>query len=91
MEKYPEKNLFWGFAPLPAYSGKKGRFGGSHLYPRIAGKRGVLGVRTFTPLAGKKGFIRSPHTSSKYPIDPSGPVVAPVQQPDSYYPVTSCA
>ena len=61
-------------------------FGGSHLYPRIAGKRG----------AGKRGWKKGlathfQHTSNKYPIYPSGPAVAPVQQPDSYYPVSSCA
>jgi hypothetical protein len=61
LKKYPEKSLFWGLAPLPAYSGKKGL------------------------------VIRSPHTSNKYPIYPSGPAVAPVQQPDSYYPATSYA
>ena len=44
-------------------------FGGSHLYPRIAGKRGVLGVSTFTPLAGKKGLEKGPIRS--YPYRPS--------------------
>jgi hypothetical protein len=39
LEKYPEKVLFWGFAPLL----------------RWRRKRGGLGVRTFTPLAEKKG------------------------------------
>jgi len=37
----------WGLSP----------FGGSPLYPRIAGKRGGLGSKPFTPPAGKKGFF----------------------------------
>ena len=52
----------------------------------------VWGLAPLPAYSGKKGLvIRSPHTSNKYPTDPSGPAFAPVQQPDSYYPVSSCA
>jgi hypothetical protein len=54
-QKDPESDFFITHSQLcllrfnsSVFSGKNGRFGGSHLYPRLAGKRGVLGVRTFT-------------------------------------------